>query len=734
MKKKTYKVTGMSCAACAARIERVTKKLPGVAEANVNLATETLTVQADSLDENTLKKVVEKAGYGLEKPQEKEDEGAKVRILKIRLIVSAIFAIIISYIAMSKMLHLPLPAMTNDVYVGALFVLLVPVVAINYRYYVAGYRSLLSGYPDMDSLIAVSTSAAILYGIYAAYRIFTGDVSYLKHLYLDSAAMILTLVTLGDYLEGKAKKKTSSAIKKLLNLVPPTAVLIDAITGEEKEVPASSIKKDDILIIKGGQKLPVDGVVINGKGIVNEAMLTGEALPVEKNIGDTVYAATVNTNGSFQYKATNVGSDTVLANIVRLVQEAQGSKAPIARLADKIAAVFVPVVMSLAVLAAIFWYCMGEPFPFVLQVFIAVLVVACPCAMGLATPTSIMVSMGKGAEHGILIKNAVALENACKIDTVVLDKTGTLTDGNPTVVDICPAGVDERTLLSQAAGAEKGSSHPLARAIMKAAEEYNVEVPRVSAFQAADSMGVEAIINGSIVRVGKPHWLEDNGVEIDKELSLKAENLAVMGKTVVFVASGKYCNGILAITDGIKSGTEEALRKLQNLNIATVMFTGDNEKAAGFVADKLGISQYCAELMPEEKSKELEILRTKGLTIAMVGDGINDAPALAAADVSIAIGSGTDIAMETADVVLLNSDLNDVAGAIALSRATMRNIKQNLFWAFAYNIIGIPIAMGVLHFWGGPLLNPVFAALAMSFSSVSVVSNALRLRSFSFQR
>lgn len=742
MAKKTFRVTGMSCAACAARIERVAKKLPGVASAAVNLAAETLTIEAEKIDEKELAAVVKKAGYELlpEAADVSKQKKSKMRWIGIRLLISIIFGLPLLYASMGHMAKFPLPSflepsLAPNNYVIFLFVLVAPIVFVNFSFYTSGYKSLFSGYPNMDSLVAVSTTAALLYGIFAACRIFAGDISYINNLYIDSAGMILTLITVGKYIEERAKAKTSGAMKELLNLAPPTAIVLDSETSEEHEVTIDSVAVGDTIIIKPGQKLPVDGKLIAGSGFIDESMLTGEPLPVDKKIGDSVYAATINVNGSFQYRTTHVGNDTALARIVQLVQQAQGSKAPIARLADKAASIFVPVVMGLAVLAALLWYFLGNASPtFALTVFISVLVIACPCSLGLATPTSIMVAMEQGAKFGILIKNAEALEHACHIDTVVLDKTGTVTTGKPTVTSIIPEGLTEEVLLSLAASAEKNSDHPLALAVVDAAKKDGISLQRVSSFQSSTGMGIEALINKSIVRVGNLKWMTDNGIKISPELSLKASMASEQGKTAVYVSIADYCHGIIIIADDIKYETKDALQELDELDVHTVMFTGDNSKTAKFIAKELGISEYKADLMPEDKSREVDLLHTHGLTVAMVGDGINDAPALAAADISIAIGSGTDIAMETSDIILINSDLRDVAGAISLSRATMHNIKQNLVWAFAYNIIGIPIAMGVLHLFGGPLLNPMIAAAAMSLSSISVVSNALRLRSFSLRR
>jgi Cu+-exporting ATPase len=739
---RVFAIQGMTCAACARTVERAAKKLPGVAEASVNLATEKLNITFDPelLTAALIKAAVTKAGYkALEEADETDPEGKKqgeIRALRNRFLFSAVFAFPLLVIAMLPMIleafGIMLPGFLNTMryprqFALIQFLLCTPVIIIGRRYYTAGFRNLIKRSPNMASLIAIGTSAAYLYSFYGVYQIFVnGNVDY--ELYFEGAAVILALITLGKYMEAVSKGKTSEAIKKLMGLAPKQAAVIR--DGVEIPVPIDEVEVGDLVVVRPGEKFPVDGVVMEGLSAVDESMLTGESIPVEKKVGDTVIGASLNKNGSLKYRAVRVGKDTALAQIIRLVEDAQGSKAPIARLADIISGYFVPVVIVLALIGAGAWYLSGETFSFSVTILISVLVIACPCALGLATPTAIMVGTGKGAQYGVLIKSGAALETAHKINMVVLDKTGTITEGKPRLTDLLPLGdISERELLQIAASGEKGSEHPLGEAIVRAAEEQGRDFLPVEQFRAIPGRGIQALIEGKRVLLGNQKLMEEEGVPLETAADA-ARGFAEEGKTPMYAAVEGKLAGIFAVADTVKPTSAEAVARFHRLGTQVAMITGDNRRTAEAIAKEVGIDTVLAEVLPEDKAAEVKKFQAAGKKTAMVGDGINDAPALAQADVGMAIGSGTDVAMESADIVLLKSDLRDAATAIELSRKTIINIKQNLFWAFAYNTLGIPVAMGLLYIFGGPLLNPIIAALAMSMSSVSVLSNALRLRGF----
>lgn len=740
---KNFKIEGMTCAACSGAVERVTRKLAGVEESNVNLATEKLkiTFDPDVVSIKEIKQAIEKAGYkAIDEAEVSVDEvdhkEKEIRTLFKRSIWSSIFAFPLLIIAMVPMILeyagivVP-PFISPMVYPRTFaiiqFTLCVPVIFICRNYYKVGFRNLYKLSPNMDSLISVGTTAAFLYSFYAAYEIFTGNIDF--EMYFEATAVILALISIGKYMEAVSKGKTSEAIKKLIGLAPKQANIIR--DGIEMQIPVEEVEVGDIVVVKPGERLPVDGVVVDGSSSIDESMLTGESIPIEKNVGSAVIGASINKNGLIKYRATKVGKDTALAQIIKLVEDAQGSKAPIARLADIISGYFVPIVIGLALVALAMWlFVFGETFSFSIAIFIAVLIIACPCALGLATPTAIMVGTGKGAQYGVLIKSGVALETAHKIQTVVLDKTGTITEGKPKVTDILTAkNISEKELLLIAASCEKGSEHPLGEAIVKAAEEKGMSLLSVEKFEAIPGHGIQIQMDGKSILLGNEKLMRDRQVNLG-EASEKATQLAREGKTPMFVAFDGQFAGIIAVADTVKASSKEAIAKLQKMGISVAMITGDNRQTAEAIAREVGIDTVLAEVLPKDKANEVKKLQDAGQKVAMVGDGINDAPALAQADVGMAIGSGTDVAMESADIVLMKSDLKDVATAIQLSRKTIANIKQNLFWAFAYNVLGIPVAMGVLYLLGGPLLNPIIAALAMSFSSVSVLSNALRLKRF----
>ncbi len=745
MNKETLKITGMTCAACSARIEKVVGKLDGVDGVSVNLATEKaqVTYDPDKTALTEIKERIEKAGYGAVEIKEKklvdEDKLRKekeIRILWTKFIVSAVFAVPLLYFAMGSMiwrLRFPIPSFLNPMqyplnYSILQIVLTVPIVIAGYRFYIVGYKAIINRSPNMDSLIAMGTTAAIVYSLYSVYQISGGNFGAVEGLYFETAGVIITLILLGKSLEAVSKGRTSEAIKKLMGLAPKTAVVIR--DGKEYEVPVDDVGIGHIIQVKPGEKIPVDGVVTEGMTSIDESMLTGESIPVEKKAGDQVYAASINKNGLIQFKATKVGGDTALAQIIKLVEEAQGSKAPIAQLADVVSGYFVPIVFGIGVAAFLAWFLSGESLVFSLTIFIAVLVIACPCALGLATPTAIMVGTGKGAEYGILIKGGEALETTHKINTIVFDKTGTITEGKPEVTDILTAGgVEGNQLLQLAASAEKGSEHPLGDAIVNAAEKENLVLSKLDHFHAIPGHGIEVEINGIDVLLGNRKLMNERNISL-AALEADSDRLAEEGKTPMYITMNQQLSGIIAVADVMKPSSLKAIEKLKAMGLEVAMITGDNRKTAEAIAKQVGIDRILAEVLPQDKSNEVKKLQTEGKKVAMVGDGINDAPALAQADIGIAIGSGTDVAMESADIVLMKGDLMDVPTAIQLSKSTIRNIKQNLFWAFGYNVIGIPVAAGLLHIFGGPLLNPILAAAAMSLSSVSVLTNALRLKRF----
>ena len=762
MRKEQFDITGMTCSACSARVEKSVAKLPGIQEVSVNLLKNSMVASYDeaALDTGQIIQAVEKAGYGAipkagqSKPAAERTAAsvpagkpavstaqAEYAQMKRRLLLSAIFTIPLFYISMGHMMGWPLPGgllgMENAItFAFTQFLLLIPVVFVNAKYYRMGFKTLFHGSPNMDSLIAIGSGAAIVYGIYAIFKIGIGfghgDMetvhSFMMDLYFESAGMILTLITLGKTLEARAKGKTSDAITKLMNLAPKTATVER--DGVEQQIPVEQVQQGETLIVKAGESVPVDGVVLEGFSSVDESALTGESIPVEKHVGDTVIGATINKTGYFKMQATKVGDDTTLAQIVRLVDEATSSKAPIAKLADKVAGVFVPTVIGIALVAAAVWLVLGYGVEFALSIGISVLVISCPCALGLATPTAIMVGTGKGATNGILIKSAEALETAHNIDTVVLDKTGTITQGKPVVTDIlCGAGIDRLRLLQTAASLEKLSEHPLADAITAEVGKAKLPLSPVEDFQQIPGQGIVGWVDGEICLAGNRRMMDAHNIT-GGELLRSGETLAAEGKTPLFFARAGKLMGVIAVADVVKPTSAQAIQELSGLGIEVVMLTGDNAKTAQAIQRQVGVDRVVAEVFPQDKEKEIRRLQDRGKKVAMVGDGINDAPALARADVGIAIGAGTDVAIESADIVLMKSDLLDVSTAIQLSKAVIRNIKQNLFWAFIYNIIGIPIAAGVFFLSFGWKLNPMLGAFAMSFSSVFVVSNALRLRWF----
>ncbi len=739
-------IGGMTCAACAQRVEKALKKLEGVKNASVNFATEKAAVEYEpqTVRLSAIREAIEKAGYeALEidkqdtADEDRQRKQREIKTLWTKFIVSAVFSLPLLYIAMAPMISviaLPFPAGIDPMRYPLLYALaellfVVPVIGVGHKFYTIGFKSLWQRSPNMDSLIAIGTTAAVLYSLYNTWLIASGSFEGVDHLYYETAGVIITLILLGKTLESVAKGRTSEAIKKLMGLAPKTAIILQ--DGIEKEIPIEEVEIGDIIIVKPGAKIPVDGSVIEGHTAIDESMLTGESMPVDKKAGDPVYTASLNTTGVIRFKAEKIGSDTALAQIIKLVEDAQGSKAPIAQMADIVSGYFVPIVCVIAALSGIAWYFgSGGDLEFAFTIFVAVLVIACPCALGLATPTAIMVGTGKGAENGILIKGGQALESAHKINTIIFDKTGTITEGKPTVTDVLAlGGRNENELLRLTASAEKGSEHPLGQAIVHGAEDAGLKLSNIETFESFTGRGIEAKIDGTLVLAGNCKLMEERGISLNamKDIS---DRLAEEGKTPMYVAMDGTLSGIVAVADVVKQSSRMAIRQLHKMGIEVAMITGDNKKTAAAIAKQVGIDHVLAEVLPQDKSNEVKKLQGQGRKVAMVGDGINDAPALAQADIGIAIGSGTDVAMESADIVLMRSDLMDVPTGILLSKKTIQNIKQNLFWAFGYNVIGIPIAAGVLYLFGGPLLNPIFAAAAMSLSSVSVLANALRLKRF----
>ena len=749
-----YNVTGMTCAACQARVQKSVSNLTGVQECNVNLLKNSMVVTYDDKNVNSgqIIAAVEKAGYGASLQQVKGKSAAQAvspvetakkeyEAMRRRVIWSFVFTIPLFYISMGHMLGWPLPGVflgteNSMVYALTLFLLVLPVAIINNKYYRMGFKTLFHGSPNMDSLIALGSGASLAYGIYALYKIAWGFghgnlalVDQFTHdLYFEGAGTILTLITLGKFFEARAKGRTSDAINKLMNLAPKKATVVR--DGVESVIPAEEVEKGDILVVKAGESVPVDGVLLEGTGSVDESAITGESIPVDKQIGDKVIGATINQSGYFKMRADKVGDETALSQIIRLVDEATSSKAPIAKLADKVAGIFVPIVIGIALLAMVVWLICGATFEFAMTIAVSVLVVSCPCALGLATPTAIMVGTGRGASNGILIKSAEALETAHSVNVVVMDKTGTITQGKPVVTDLkCHSGVTEDQLLQIAASLEKLSEHPLARAIVAEAEKRGTQLLPVEQFEQIPGQGIKGSINELACLAGNQKLLNAEGIH-DEALEQLQDQMADQGKTPLFFAAAGKLIGMVAVADVVKPTSKQAIADLQTMGIEVVMLTGDHKKTAEAIRKQVGVDRVVAEVLPQDKEREVHTLQASGKKVAMVGDGINDAPALARADVGIAIGAGTDVAMESADIVLMRNDLLDVAGAIELSKATIRNIKENLFWAFFYNIIGIPIAAGCWYTAFNLKMNPMVAALAMSFSSVFVVSNALRLRFF----
>ena len=753
MKSQKFDIKGMTCSACSTAVDRNVKKLEGINEVNVNLLNNSMIVKYDEnvLNNETIIKKVQDAGYEAflvengKKTQKNstEDNLGKIETneLKNRLIISFIFAIPLFYISMGHMLNWYLPHLFHG-YSNAItfaftqFLLALPIVFINIKYYKVGFKTLYKGSPNMDSLIAIGTSAAMIYGVFSIYKIGYGlgnndidmVIQYSHDLYFESAAIVLTLITLGKFLEARAKENTSEAINKLINLTPKTALVLR--NNQEIEIPVDELVLKDIVIVKPGNIVPTDGVIIFGNSSIDESMLTGESLPVSKKVGDKVIGASINKSGSFKFEVTKLGEDTVLSQIIKLIEEASSSKAPISKLADRISAIFVPTVIVISILATVTWLFLGYSFEFALSIGIAILVISCPCALGLATPTAIMVGTGKGAQNGILIKSAESLEIAHTINTVVIDKTGTITEGKTQVTDIFTnEKITQDKLLQLCATIEKNSEHPLADAILKKTQEKEIELLNATDFEALNGLGIKAKVEDRVFYIGNKKLLDSKNISLDLFYE-KSEKLANEAKTPIFIADENEVLGLIAISDVVKPTSKDAILEFEKMGLEVIMLTGDNYKTANAIAKQININNVIAEVLPQDKEKEIQKLQSLGKKVAMIGDGINDAPALVRADVGIAIGAGTDIAIESANIVLVKSDLLDAVKAIQLSNAVIKNIKQNLFWAFFYNIIGIPLAAGVFYAVLGWKLSPMFAGAAMSLSSVTVVLNALRLKLF----
>lgn len=742
MKQECYDITGMTCASCSAAVERVTRKMDGVEESNVNLATNKMTITYDEkkVSQDDIIQRVEKAGFGAqleqikEKEQEKEEkleqEEAQHKIRR-RVIGSILFAVPLLYISMGHMLpfKLPLPDIlsmeTHPLnYALAQLILTVIVLIFGRKFYIVGFKTLFHGHPNMDSLVAIGTGSAFLYSLVMTVRI-PSDTHAVHSLYYESAAVVVTLVMLGKYFESKSKGKTSEAIRKLMELAPDTAVRLR--NGKEEEIPVEQVRKGDILFIRPGNKIPLDGIVVKGVSSVDESMLTGESIPVEKEMGAEVIGGSMNYNGALEIEVTHTGNDTTLAKIIKLMEDAQGRKAPISKMADVVAGYFVPAVLLIAIVAAVLWAVTGHPIGFVLKIFVSVLVIACPCALGLATPTAIMVGTGLGASQGILIKSGEALETTHKVQAVVLDKTGTVTEGKPKVVQVLSKRLSKEELLWMAGACEVPSEHPLGKAIVEAAREQREELPSCDEFSSITGQGIHAKLEGKEFWIGNGKLLKEQNFSAE-EFEKEAEEIAAKGQTPMFVVMDGQMEGIISVADTLKETSRDAIDQMKKAGMKVYMLTGDNRRTAEYIGQQVHADEVIAEVLPQDKAAVVQKLQEEGNIVLMVGDGINDAPALAQADIGVAIGSGSDIAMESSDIVLMRSDLEDVYRAVKLSRATIRNIKENLFWAFAFNSCGIPVAAGLLYAFGGPLLNPMIAGLAMSFSSVFVVSNALRLR------
>lgn len=741
-------IAGMTCASCAKAIETELSKLDGVISSSVNFATEKASIVYDpkKVHVSSFKQTITKLGFKAVDTYKRStaDEDAlrkheELQNLKIKFIAAAIFCIPLFYISMAPMVpwfDLPFPAFIHHMHYPLRFalaqlLLTIPILIAGNKFYIVGFKALWRRRPNMDSLIAIGTASSMSYSLYATYQIAVGNftaMDAMDTLYYETAGVILTLILLGKLLEALCKGKTSQALKKLISLAPKFATLIR--DNVEQQIPIEDVGVGDVILVKPGSKIPVDGIILDGRTSIDESMLTGESIPVEKMPGDKVYAASINKNGSIRFEATSVGEDTALSQIIKLVEEAQTKKAPIAAFADVVSGYFVPVVCLIAVLSLVLWFVVTGDAVFALTIFISILVIACPCALGLATPTAIMVGTGKGAENNILIKGGEALEIAHKVNTVILDKTGTITEGKPKVTDIVTVGsTSQEELLRLVASAEKSSEHPIGAAIVEFAVLHNLQLSDISYFKAIPGHGIKVGLSNVTLLVGNKKLMLDQNIDI-QALDSDIDRLANEGKTPMYVAINNESAGIIAVADVVKSSSKAAIERLRQMNIDVAMLTGDNAKTALFIAQQVGINKVISEVLPQDKSREIKKLQEEGKKVAMVGDGINDAPALVQADVGIAIGSGTDVAIESADIVLIRSDLRDVATAIHLSKSTIRNIKQNLFWAFLYNTAGIPVAAGVLYLFGGPLMNPMIAAGAMALSSVSVLTNALRLKKF----